>query len=241
MAEQKRKLPNRKYSLPQKVTRQQDERYQWDKVGLNKLPYASHVNQNYSTVTDKRMKRIRKIMYHYSHGMSAKDIATKLGISQILVKRDLTTAVVLTSKNMKFVPSIERRIMEYTSGYTKKAQELFDRVEKLVTELEDTSAHMDPKKAVPFVMMLGELRQTLELGAKLTGELQTGTRINVVMFSGLIKKLINILESELPRDQFLRIRERIKLEMQGQEPLGSKGGTIEIDASSAEDGELVEV
>jgi hypothetical protein len=239
MEEVKKKLPNRKYAKPQKVTNQEDERYQWQTVGFKKLPYASHVNQNLSTISEKRLKRIRKVMYHYSHGKSAKDIADMMGINQVLVKRDLTTAVVLTGKNMKYVPKLERKIMEYTTGYTKKAEELFVRVEKLVTQLENESAHLDAKKAIPFVMMLGELRQTLELGAKLTGELQSGTRINVVMFSGLIKKIIGILESELPREQFARIRDRIKLEMQGQEPLGSKGGAIEIDENTVIDGEIV--
>ena len=77
-------------------------------------------------------------------------------------------------------------------------------------------------------MILGELRQTLELGAKLSGELQTGTRVNVVMFSGMIKRIIEILSQEVDRPTFIRIRERLKLEMQGQQPLGEKGGNVEI-------------
>lgn len=218
---------------------------QWDKIQIQKIPYASHIPENPSKMTEERKIRIRKVMYWYNHKLNTMEIAKKMGIDVRMVRRDLTTAVALTKQNMPYVPKIERQIMKATATYTEEAKELMDRVKNVIDELETSKMYQDPKGAMSFAMLLGELRQTLELGAKLTGELQTGTRVNVVMFTGLVKKLISIIETEVDRTTFLRIRDRFRLEMQGQEPLGSKGGTIEIEAQEvldqAQDGELVPV
>lgn len=213
--------------------------HKWEMdVSHRKIPYASHVPKNPSLMTEERKERIRKVVRWLNLGKSPAWIADKLDISRTTVKRDLSTAISLTSKNMPYVPRLEKQIMTEVKSYTEKARELMDRVEVIVSELEAEKMYMDPKGAMSVSMMLGELRQTLELGAKLSGELQTGTRVNVIQFSGLIKRLIEIIGQEVDRGTFIRIRDRLRLEIDGQQPLGPKGGEVEI-AEAVQEAEII--
>ena len=226
-----KKDPNQ--PLPVKEIIEPTTAWNTENIDVNKIPYVSHVPHNPIRLTHERKKRIKKILQLKNKGYTPEQIADELNVPLILVKRDLTTAVTLTSKNLPFVPAEDRALMrDAVKSYTTEAKDLFERIKTVVQTLEEKEAYLDPKAAMSFAMILGELRQTLELGAKLTGELQTGTRINVIMFSNMVKRLIEIVGEEVDRSTFIRIRDRMKLEMSGQQPLGEKGGEIIINAES---------
>lgn len=234
----------RKLSPPanQEIIAVDRSRHKWElDVSNRKIPYASHIPKNPSQMSEERKQRIRRVVWWLNKGLNPAQIADKMKIDRRVVKRDLSAAVVLTQQNLPYVPKLEREIMTGMKTYTEKTRDLMDRVEKIVNEIEEGKMYLDPKGAMSMSMMLGELRQTLELGAKLTGELQTGTRINVIQFSGMIKRLIEIISQEVDKTTFLRIRERLKLEIQGQEPLGPKGGEVELPEEIAEAQEVEEV
>ncbi len=201
------------------------------KGGINpNIPYVVGIPKSPIKMTEERKKRIRKVVHWHNKGKEAKWIAEKLGENISSVKKDLTAAMTLTAEAMPYVPKLEKQIMAEVKTTIQKSGDLYDRIEVV---LENVEAQHDlatnPKAVMSYAMLLGELRQTLELSAKLSGELQSGTRVNVITFSGFIKKIIGILQIELDRDTFLRIRDRIRLELDGQQPLGSKGGEITID------------
>jgi hypothetical protein len=220
--------------LPAKEIVEPTTEWKTENIDANKIPYVSHVPKNPIRMTHDRKKRIRKVLQLKNKGYTPEQIADELEIPLILIKRDLTTAVTLTGKNLPFVPAEDRALMrDAVTSYTNEAKDLFERIKTVVTTLEEKEAYLDPKAAMSFAMIIGELRQTLELGAKLTGELQSGTRVNVVMFSGMVKRLIEIVGEEVDRTTFIRIRDRMKLEMGGKQPLGDKGGEVIIDANPA--------
>ncbi len=217
-------------------------RTEWPEyIAPNKIPYVSHVPASPNEMTDERKARIRSVIYWHNRGKKPKWIAEKVSkkfkksISSMTVKRDLTTAVELTNRAMPYVPKIEKEIMKEVKTSIVKAQDIFSRVDVVLKKLEDEEKHVEnPKAIMAYAMLIGELRQSLELNAKLSGELQTGTRVNVLVFSGLVKGIIHILESELDLETFRRIRDRIKLEMDNREPLGARGGPVVV-----EEGEIV--
>lgn len=205
---------------------------EWD-VSINKdnIPYVSHTPENPIRMTGDRKKRIKKIVALKTRepNLTPEEIAQRLNLTTTTVKRDLSAAMVLVRENKPYLPPKDKAILQgVISTYKEEATALFARIKEVIVKLEDKEAYLDPKAGMSYAMILGELRQTLELGAKLSGELQTGTRVNVVMFSGMIKRIIEILSQEVDRPTFIRIRERLKLEMQGQQPLGEKGGNVEI-------------
>lgn len=216
-------------------------RTEWDHLSLSKMPYISHVPVNPDKMTEDRKKRIKSVMYWYNRNVPTAEIAKKMGITATTVRRDLTAAVVLTSRNMPYVPKLEREIMTETKTFMKRTEGLMERIESTIDILEEDQKHTtDSKSVMAYSMLIGELRQTLELGAKLTGELQTGNKVNVIMFSGLVKKLIDIIHTEVDPTTFLRIRDRLRLELQGQQPLGSKGGDVSIELEEAQEPIMIE-
>jgi hypothetical protein len=203
---------------------------EWDiDINKDKIPYVSHVPENPMKMTKSRKARIRKIIGMKQEGKTTKEIAEKLGIEEKQVKRDITTAMILTKENLPYLPAEDKALLRgVVTTYNDEARELFARVRIVVDELEARKTFLEPKAAMAYAMILGELRQTIELGAKLSGELTTGTRVNVVVFSSMIKRMIEIISEEVDRSTFIRIRDRMKLEMEGQQPLGDKGGNVEI-------------
>lgn len=201
------------------------------KGGINPdIPYVVSVPKSPIKMTEERKKRIRKVVHHHNQGKDPKWIAKKIGSDTKTVKKDLTTAMALTAEAMPYVPKLEKQIMAEVKTTMQKSGDLYNRIETVLSEVEEQeNLAKNPKAIMSYSMLLGELRQTLELTAKLSGELQTGTRVNVITFSGLVKRIIGILQSELDHDTFLRLRDRLRLELDGQQPLGSKGGDITID------------
>lgn len=204
----------------------------WDiDINKNKIPYVSHLPKNPMKMSKVRKDRIRKIVDIKTKepNVTPEQIAERLKITPTQVKRDLTAAVVLVGENKPYLPAQDKALLRgVITTYNEEAKGLFTKIKTVVQELEDAKTYLEPKAAMSYAMLLGELRQTLELGAKLSGELQTGTRVNVIMFSGMVKRIIEILSQEVDRPTFIRIRQRLKLEMQGQNPLGEKGGPVEI-------------
>jgi len=221
-------------NLPQIEKEKVQDITEWD-ISLNKdrIPYVSHTPENPMKMTEARKKRIRKIIDMKSNGKTNEEIAEKLKIPVKYIKRDITTAMILAKENTPYLPADDKALLRgVITTYNDEAKNLFARIKDVINELEGNKSYLDPKAAMAYAMILGELRQTLELGAKLSGELQTGTRVNVVMFSDLIKRIIEIIHEEVDKTTFMRIRERLKLEMQGQSPLGDKGGEISIESES---------
>lgn len=199
------------------------------------IPYVSHVPKSPIKMSKERKERIKRIVYYKNLGKTPEQIAEALKVDVKTVKRDLTTAIVLMSKNMPFIPAQDRALMrEAVKTYADETKELIIKTKNLIDEIEQNKMHLEPKALGGFALMLGELRQTLELGAKLSGELQTGPKVNVIVFSGLIKRLIEIINEEVDRTAFIRIRDRFKLEMGGKEPLGEKGGKVEVEEIDGE-------
>lgn len=201
------------------------------KGGINpNIPYVTYVPESPIKMTEARKKRIRKVVHWHNKGKDPKFIAEKLGEDVKTIKKDLTTAMTLTAEAMPYVPKLEKQIMTEVKTTIEKSGDLYDRINTVLAEVEEQeNLAQNPKAIMSYSMLLGELRQSLELTAKLSGELQTGTRVNVITFSSFIKKIIGILQQELDRTTFLRLRDRIRLELEGQQPLGSKGGDITID------------
>ncbi len=218
-------------NLPPVMKTKMSELSTWDiKLDPTKIPYVSHVPGSPIKMTESRKKRIRKIIRLKNEGLAPEEIAAELGIDTQIVKRDLTTAVVLANQNLPFMPPEDRALIKSAvTTYTDEAKTLMVKIKGIITKLEEAKMHLEPKALGGFAMMIGELRQTLELGAKLTGELQTGTKVNVVVFSGMLKRIIEILHEEVDRPTFIRIRDRMKLEFTGKQPLGDKGGEVVID------------
>lgn len=222
--------PRKNPNLPQVKKENVGDVTKWDiDVNRSKIPYVSHAPKNPMKMTKARKARIKKVLRLKEEGKEPKEIAETLGVSLKTIKRDLTTAIVLAKENLPYLPAEDKQLLHKAiSTYNDEARTLFDRIKTVITELEDKETYLQPKAAMAYAMILGELRQTLELGAKLSGELQTGTKVNVVIFSNLVKRMIEIINQEVDRSTFIRIRERMKLEMQGQQPLGEKGGVVEV-------------
>lgn len=210
----------------------------WQTEGIDpkKIPYVSHTPKNPINMTPERKARIQQVIKLKNEGKSPEEIAIQLKTSVKNIKRDLTAAIVLVGKSEPYLEAEDRKLVrQVVNTYNEEAKGLFLRVKKVIGELEEAKTYLNGKDAIGYAMILSELRQTLELGAKLSGELQTGTQVNVIVFSSLVKRLIEIISQEVDKTTFLRIRERFKLEVQGQKPLGDKGGAVEI-----EDGEIIE-
>jgi len=222
--------PRKNPNLPKVEKKNVGEITSWDvNMDRNKIPYVSHAPTNPIKMTKDRKERIKKIIKLKGEKKSVDEIATILNMPAKYVKRDLSAAMVLAKENAPYLPAKDKALLHDTIvTYNDEARALFSRIRNVITELEDAKAYIDPKAGMAYAMILGELRQTLELGAKLSGELQTGTRVNVVVFSGLVKRIIEIINQEVDRPTFIRIRDRMKLEMQGQQPLGDKGGDVDV-------------
>lgn len=230
----RKRKPNKPYPDHKKTEIELTSKYdktKWPRpIDIKSIPYVSHVPKNPIQMDEKKKKRIRSAVWWHNKGKDIKWIAEKLKTTPTTIKRDLTTAVVLTNEAMPYVPKLERQIMTEVKTSVQKAGDLYDRVEDMIATLEQDkeSITSNSKKIMAYSMLIGELRQSLELTAKLTGELQTGTRVNVVVFSDLVKRMIEIIRSEVDLETFERIRDRIRLEMQGAKPLGQRGGEVQI-------------